>query len=126
MCGVGKFNRGLRIRVTQGSIAILVMSSVTALTEAEVKETDFTHRCMIVGGYLWRGRSISMTQQQLRYYGVSPHDMITELAMWVSAEEAEAYMNAVNFSCGEPEDRTWVVYCTKVQDKYVFRAKTKS
>ena len=67
-----------------------------------------------------------MTQQQLRYYGVSPHDMITELAMWVSAEEAEAYMNAANFFCGEPEDRTWVVYCTKCGEKYVFRAKVKA
>jgi hypothetical protein len=61
------------------------------LSKAEEKVVDFDSRCQQVAMYLWNGRSVSITEHQLQWYDVSPHQMISELLGWVQGEEAEQY-----------------------------------
>jgi Cft2 family RNA processing exonuclease len=53
------------------------------LSKAEEKVVDFDSRCQQVAMYLWNGRSVSITEHQLQWYDVSPHQMISELLGWV-------------------------------------------
>ena len=100
------------------------------LSKAEEKVVDFDSRCQQVGMYLWNGRSVSITEQQLQWYDVSPHQMISELLGWVQGEEAEAVWEAdrdVNRGvyCGDGtlKGRQFTVWCTKRGGVYVFKAK---
>jgi len=118
--------RGLRIRVTQSPIA----SNLMQLTKEEQKVVDFDDRCQMVASHLWYGKSVTMTEQQLRWYGVKPHDVIVSLSTCLRFEEAEACWESERdgayFGEGYHEARTYIVYCTKQADKYVFRAKVKA
>ncbi len=90
------------------------------LSKAEEKVVDFDNRCQQVAMYLWSGRSVSITEQQLRWYDVSPHQMISELLGWLQGEEAEAVWEAND---GELKGRQFTVWCTKRGGVYVFKAK---
>jgi len=96
------------------------------LTKEEQKVVEFDDRCQMVAGYLWQGKSVTMTAKQLEWYDVTPHQVITELAGWLYSEEAEACWEAETLYRGHCDQRTYVVYCTKQADKYVFRAKVKA
>jgi hypothetical protein len=93
------------------------------LTKEEQKSYDFDTRCQMVASYLHEGKPVSMTAKQLAYYGVTPHQVIAELGGWLRSEEQEACWEAEHLYGGSRRKRTYVVYCTKVQDKYVFKAK---
>jgi len=97
------------------------------LTAREEKVVDFDNRCQQVAMYLWQGRSITITEQQLRWYEVTPHQMIVELLGWVQAEEAEhvweASRDGAYFGDGALKVRQFTVYCTKRASVYVFKAK---
>ena len=84
--GVVRIDRGLRILITQ----VFHRNSTMQLSKAEEKVVDFDSRCQQVAMYLWNGRSVSITEHQLQWYDVSPHQMISELLGWVQGEEAEA------------------------------------
>jgi hypothetical protein len=99
------------------------------VTTEEQRVIDFNIRCQMVGGYLHSGRSVTMTEAQLKFYGVTPHQVITELMNWVISEEAEEVWEAAHegaYHCDRVLPRTYVIYCTKVQDKYKFKAKVKA
>ena len=107
------------------------------VTTEEQRVIDFNIRCQMVGGYLHSGRSVTMTEAQLKFYGVTPHQVITELMNWVISEEAEEVWEAERegawqaerdeaYHCDRVLPRTYVIYCTKVQDKYKFKAKVKA
>ena len=97
------------------------------LTKAEEKEVDFDNRCQQVARYLWQGRSVSITEHQLQWYEVSPHQMISELLGWVQAEEAEAVWESQRDGayCGDGavKGRQFTVWCTKRGGVYSFKAK---
>ena len=97
------------------------------LSKAEEKVVDFDNRCQQVARYLWQGKSVSITEHQLRWYGVSPHQMISELLGWVQAEEAEAVWESQRdvAYCGDGglKGRLFTVYATKRGGVYVFKAK---
>ena len=97
------------------------------LSKAEEKVVDFDSRCQQVAMYLWNGRSVSITEQQLQWYDMSPHQMISELLWWVQAEEAEAVWEAdrdgAYFGDGGLKGRQFTVYCTKRGGVYSFKAK---
>ena len=96
------------------------------LTKEEQKVVEFDDRCQMVAGYLWQGKSVTMTAKQLEWYDVTPHQVITELAGWLYSEEAEACWEAETLYRGHRDQRVFIVYCTKCGDKYVFRAKVKA
>ena len=96
------------------------------LTKEEQKVVEFDDRCQMVAGYLWQGKSVTMTAKQLEWYDVTPHQVIGELAEWLRSEEMEACWEAETLYRGHRDQRTYVVYCTKQADKYVFRAKVKA
>ena len=96
------------------------------LTKEEQKVVEFDDRCQMVAGYLWQGKSVTMTAKQLEWYDVTPHQVIAELAGWLHSEEAEACWEAETLYRGHRARRIYVVYCTKQADKYVFRAKVKA
>jgi len=104
----------------------LQFSAMFTMTKELEREWEFDCRCQNVASYLHAGKSVTITVQQLKFYGVTPHQALTVLAQWVKAEEAEECWEAETLYRGYREVRTWVVYCTKNGDKYVFRAKTKS
>ena len=97
------------------------------MSKSEEKVVDFDNRCQQVGMYLWNGRSVSMTEQQLTWYEMSPHQMISELLGWVQGEEAEAVWEAdregAYFGDGGLKGRQFTVYCTKRGGVYSFKAK---
>ena len=117
-----RIDRGLRILITQ----VFHRNSTMQLTKAEEKVVDFDNRCQQVAMYLWQGRSVSITEHQLRWYGVSPHQMISELLGWVQAEEAEAVWESDRdvAYCGDGglKGRQFTVYATKRGGVYVFKA----
>ena len=94
------------------------------LSQAEQKVVAFDDRCQQVARYLWQGKSVSITEQQLRWYDVSPHQMISELLGWVQAEEAEHVWESQAY-CGDGavKGREFTVYCTKRASVYMFKAK---
>ena len=96
------------------------------MTEEQQRECEFDCRCQNIAFYLHAGKSVTITTQQLKFYGVTPHQAISVLAQWVKAEEAEECWEAETLYRGYKEVRTWVVYCTKQADRYVFRAKVKA
>lgn len=97
------------------------------LSKAEEKVVDFDDRCQQVARYLWQGKSVSITEQQLRWYDVSPHQMISELLGWVQGEEAEAVWESQRdgayFGDGGLKLRSFTVWCTKRGGVYSFKAK---
>ena len=98
------------------------------LTKAEEKVVDFDNRCQQVAMYLWQGKSVSITEQQLRWYEVSPHQMISELLGWVqtraNAEHVrESQRDGAYCGDGAVKGRLFTVYCTKRSGVYVFKAK---
>jgi len=97
------------------------------LTKSEEKVVDFDSRCQQVAMYLWNGKSVCITEQQLRWYDVTPHQMIGELLWWVSVEEAEhvweASRDGAYFGDGALKRRQFTVYCTKCASTYYFKAK---
>ena len=97
------------------------------LSKSEEKVVDFDNRCQQVAMYLWNGKSVCITEQQLAWYEMSPHQMISELLGWVQGEEAEAVWEADRDGayCGNRElkGRQFTVYCTKRGGVYVFKAK---
>jgi len=95
------------------------------LTKEEQKVVEFDDRCQMVASHLWERKSVTMTEKQLQYYGVKPHDVILALAYWVRLEELEACWEAEHLYRGTHHERVFIVYCTKCGDKYVFRAKVK-
>jgi hypothetical protein len=115
-------DRGLRIRVTQVIHRIRSM----LMTEEAVKSWEFSSRCQMVASYLWNGKSVALSKEQLAEYGVTVHQVITELAYWLKAEESEACWEAEVLYQGSRRRCTWIVYCTKQGDKYVFKAKVKA
>ena len=96
------------------------------LTKEAVKSWEFSSRCQMVASYLWNGKSVTMSKEQLEDYGVTVHQVITELANWLKAEESEACWEAQVLYQGSRRRKTWIVYCTKQGDKYVFKAKAKA
>jgi hypothetical protein len=104
--------------------------SMLQFTAEELRMVEFGDRCWRLGPYLHRGKRVTMTEQQLRHYGVTPHQVISELLNWVNAEEAEEVWETKRDEpqCGESycRARTFIVYCTKQGDKYVFKAKVKA
>ena len=99
------------------------------LTAEEQRVVDFDQRCQMVAGYLHQGKSVSMTEAQLKFYRVTPHQVIAELLNWVAAEEAEEVWDEEHAGAYHQPSRplrTYVIYCTKVQGKYVFKAKVKA
>ena len=108
------------------------------VTATEQRVIDFDQRCQMVAGYLHQGKSVTMSEAQLKFYRVTPHQVIQELLNWVMAEEAEEAWEANREEAWQAErdesyyragvdPRTYVIYCTKVQgDKYVFKAKVKA
>ena len=86
------------------------------LSKAEEKVVDFDSRCQQVAMYLWNGRSVSITEHQLQWYEVSPHQMISELLELVQSLECEEAWEA-------GLERRFTVYCTKRSGVYVFKAK---
>ena len=116
-CGVGK-RAGAAHPCNAGcSIAFNSM-----LTE-EQKAYDFSMRCCMVAAHLWQGKSVTLTAAQLAYYNRTPHQVILELSECLRSEESEACWEAEHLYQGGRRRRTHVIYCTKVQDKYVFKAK---
>lgn len=99
--------------------------SAMQLTKEEQKVVEFDDRCQMVASHLYDRKSVTMTEKQLQYYGVKPHDVILALAYWVRLEELEACWEAEHLYRGTHHERVFVVYCTKQGDKYVFRAKVK-
>ena len=106
------------------------------LTAEEQRVVDFDQRCQMVAGYLHQGKSVTMSEAQLKFYRVTPHQVIAELLNWVIAEEAEEVWESERDNAWQAErddtysrervdPRTYVIYCTKVQDKYKFQAKVK-
>ena len=97
------------------------------LSKAEEKVVDFDSRCQQVAMYLWQGKSVSITEHQLQWYDMSPHQMISELLQWIKAEEAEAVWESDRDGayCGDGglKGRQFTVYCTKRGGVYVFKAK---
>jgi len=118
---VGVGYRGLRIRVTQ-----VIHRTRSMLTKEAIKSWEFSSRCQMVASYLWNGRSVRMSKEQLEEYGVTVHQVISELANWLKAEESEACWEAQVLYQGSRRRKTWIVYCTKQGDKYVFKAKAKA
>jgi sugar/nucleoside kinase (ribokinase family) len=98
--------------------------------QLEEKVVDFDSRCQQVAMYLWQGKSVSITEQQLRWYDVSPHQMIKELLGWLQAEEAEAIWEG-DRDAWEAGDafrlpRRFTIWCTRgANGVYVFKAKVK-
>lgn len=92
------------------------------LTKNEQREWDFDCRCQMVAADLWQGRSVTVTEQQLRFYNVTPHQVIESLAYWLASEEAEACWEAEHLYRGNCDKRTHVVYCTKRGATYAFKA----
>ena len=121
--GVVRIDRGLRILITQ----VFHRNSTMQLSKAEEKVVDFDSRCQQVAMYLWNGRSVSITEHQLQWYDVSPHQMISELLGWVQGEEAEAVWESQRDGayCGDDglKGRQFTVWCTKRGGVYVFKAK---
>ena len=97
------------------------------LSKSEEKVVDFDNRCQQVAMYLWNGRSVSITERQLAWYDVTPHQMISELLGWVQGEEAEAVWEADRDGAycvdGGLKGRQFTVYCTKRGGVYSFKAK---
>ena len=99
------------------------------LTAEEQRVFDFDQRCQMVAGYLHQGKSVTMSEAQLKWYSVTPHQVIAELLNWVNSAEAEEVWD--DEQCGAYHQhsrsvRTYVIYCTKVQDKYKFKAVVKA
>ena len=97
----------------------------TEMTKELERECEFDCRCQNVASYLHAGKSVTITTQQLKFYGVTPHQALSVLTQWVKAEEAEECWEAETLYRGYKETRMFIVYCTKCGDKYVFRAKVK-
>ena len=95
------------------------------LTTEEQKAYDFSMRCCMVAAHLWQGKSVTLTAAQLAYYNRTPHQVILELSECLRSEEMEACWEEEVLYRGSRRQRTYIVYCTKVQDKYVFKAKLK-
>ena len=95
------------------------------LTEAELLRFDFAVRCQVAASYLWDGKSVSMSSEQLREYHVTPHKAVEELSVYVRAEESEACWEASSLYGGSRRRRTWTVYCTRKGDSYSFKAVAK-
>ena len=99
-------------------------------TAEEQKMIEFDDRCWHLGPYLHRGKRVTMTEAQLKFYRVTPHQVISGLLNWVTAEEAESVWENERDEpqCGKSycRARTFIVYCTKQGDKYVFKAVVKA
>ena len=93
------------------------------LTTEEQKAYDFSMRCCMAASHLWLGKSVSMTAEQLTHYGRTPSQVILELSECLRSEEMEACWDEEVLYRGSRRQRKYIVYCTKVQDKYVFKAK---
>lgn len=99
------------------------------VTATEQKMYDFDLRCAQLGGYLQQGKSVTMSEAQLKWYSVTPHQVIAELLNWVNSAEAEEVWDEANAGAYHQHSRslrTYVIYCTKVQDKYKFKAVVKA
>ena len=118
-----RIDRGLRILITQ----VFHRNSTMQLSKLEEKVVDFGDRCQQVAMYLWQGKSVSITEHQLQWYAITPHQMISELLGWVQGEEAEAVWEADRDGayCGDGglKGRQFTVWCTKRGGVYVFKAK---
>ena len=86
------------------------------LSKAEEKVVDFGDRCQQVARYLWNGRNVSITERQLQWYEMSPHQVIEELLESVQSLECEE-------ACEAGFERQFTVYCTKRGGVYSFKAK---
>ena len=103
----------------------------TAHTENTVNNTtkvvDFDSRCQQAAMCLWQGGRVTITEQQLRWYGVTPHQMVRELLNWVQSEEAQEVFDAQAYLGDEAYlGRQFTVYCTKCTKRggvYFFQAK---
>ena len=109
---VVRIDRGLRILITQ----VHHRNSTMQLSKLEEKVVDFGDRCQQVARYLWSGRNVSITEQQLQWYDMSPHQVIEELLESVQSLECEE-------ACEAGLERRFTVYCTKRSGVYVFKAK---
>ena len=107
-----RIDRGLRILITQ----VFHRNSTMQLSKAEEKVVDFDNRCQQVAMYLWQGKSVSITEQQLQWYDMSPHQVIEELLELVQSLECEEAWEA-------GLERQFTVYCTKRGGVYSFKAK---
>ena len=95
------------------------------MTKEQQLACEFDCRCQNIAHYLHAGKSVTITVQQLKFYGVTPHQALSVLTQWVKAEEAEECWEVEHLYRGTHHERVFVVYCTKCGDKYVFRAKVK-
>ena len=79
---------------------------------------EVLHRCDGACNALWDGRKVVVTQQQLRAMALTPAALIKMLSGGLAlAEYFEAHT--------EGPMRTWVVYATRVADRFTITAKVK-
>jgi hypothetical protein len=92
------------------------------MIKATIEYAEVLHRCDGACSALWEGRKVVVTQQQLRAMALTPCELIKILSEGLALAE---YFEAHTEACGLSPRRTWVVYATRVADRFTITAKVK-
>ena len=96
------------------------------MIKATIEHAEVLDRCDSACNALWDGRKVVVTQQQLRAMALTPAALIKMLGEGLAlAEYFEARTEARTEACGPSSRRTWLVYATRVADRFTITAKVK-
>jgi len=84
--------------------------------KATIEHAEVLDRCDSACSALWEGRKVVVTQQQLRAMALTPAALIKILSDGMALAE---------YFEGLSPRRTWVVYATRVADRFTITAKVK-
>ena len=87
-----------------------------AVIKATIEYAEVLHRCDGACSALWEGKKVLVTQQQLRAMALTPRELIKILGEGLALAE---------YFEGTSPWRTWVVYATRVADRFTITAKVK-
>jgi len=93
-----------------------------AVIKATMEYAEVLHRCDGACSALWEGKKVFVTQQQLRAMALSPAALIKILSEGLALAE---YLEAHTEAYGLSPRRTWLVYATRVADRFTITAKVK-
>jgi len=92
------------------------------MIKATIEYAEVLHRCDGACSALWEGKKVLVTQQQLRAMALTPAALIKILSEGLALAE---YFEAHTESTAPSSRRTWLVYATRVADRFTITAKVK-
>ena len=106
--------RGLRIRVTQSSIAF------NSMTTATISELELDYRIEQASFALFEGKKVSMKAGVFRASGTTPKYFMQTLLNYLRCQELEMIQSEYGVECDHIKPREWRVMITRKPGDYTF------